>query len=463
MKFSITIKLLRFCALSFFLIFCKNVTAQNIVIPQDTLTGDVHVYQKVDEYKSHLDDITKQNADLLDKKLQKQYTKIIGDKNTDLIKQLNEKGFLFDAEIYPYLSSIFYNIVDKNGLDRNQFHFFVDRTSEVNAYTYEDGTIICNLGLLSIIQNESELTMVFSHEIGHYLLKHTNTALKNYLEKINSDEFAAEVKEIKKETYNTKEKLEKLLEVDVFDRRKHNRLQESAADSLGMILFSKTNYSCATVPHLFDLLDSSAQASSYCTMQDFFKQEGISVDDNWFSAPKKMSFGAAPKKEIVDSLKTHPDCAKRKIAAEAYFNQHPKTGVDFFVGTPAKLASIKNLAIFDETVYSKDYSNLGFYLYQLIQNNTHFPSNKFIKTEIFNTFLSLCMHQKQHDLYTVVDVPYIPEDDKDEYAKLLRMLDAVSLHKLVEITAGYYDKNKSLINPSSESITNLNQLKTTQL
>jgi hypothetical protein len=463
MQFYTIIKRLPFYALICFLFFCINTKAQAVFIPEDTILGDVHVYQKVDEYKLHLDAITQANAGLLDKKLQKQYTKIIGNKNTGVIEQLNEKGFLFDKDIYPYLSSIFYNILDKNGLDKSQFHFFVDRCPEVNAYTYEDGTIVCNLGLLRIMQNESELTMVFCHEIGHYLLKHTNTALKNYLERINSDEFAAEVKEIKKDTYNTKEKLENLFIVDVFDRRKHNRLQEAAADSMGMILFSKTNYSAATVPHLFDLLDSSEHASPYCTMQNFFNQEGISVDNNWFSPTKKMSFGAAPKKEIVDSLKTHPDCAKRKIAAEAYFKQNSKSGVDFFVGDQTKLESIKNIAIFDETNFSKDNNNLSYYLYQLIQNNTQFPSNKFIKTEIFNTLLSLCLHQKQHTLYTVVNKPYIPDDDKDEYAKLLKMIDIISLQKLIEITSAYYDTNKSFINTSSDSITNLNQLKTTNL
>ena len=39
------------------------------------------------------------------------------------------------------------------------------------------------------------------------------------------------------------------------------------------------------------------------------------------------------KKEITDTLRTHPDCAKRKIYAENYFGKHPNTGTDFFLSS----------------------------------------------------------------------------------------------------------------------------------
>src|SRR6185312_3948338 len=104
-----------------------------------------YVYQDLNSYKVFLENTESQNGALLDKKLQKQYKEIINGKNDALLKQLNDKGFLFDAEAYPYLNSILNHILEKNSLDKNQFHFFIDRSPEVNAYSYEDGTVVCNL------------------------------------------------------------------------------------------------------------------------------------------------------------------------------------------------------------------------------------------------------------------------------------------------------------------------------
>jgi|GEM_PF-1998241 hypothetical protein len=438
-----------------------KVSAQDILVPEDSLPATDFVYHQTDDYKAFLKNIADNNAAPLDKKIQKQYLKVIEDKNSDLIDRLNKNEFIFDPVIYPYLYSIFLRAVKSNGLDPNTFHFFVSRSYEANAYTYEDGTIVCNLGLLNIIRDESQLEMVFCHELSHFLLKHSNTALIKQLETLNSDELLEQLKDIQKEQYNTKEQLEKIMLTDVFNRRKHNRAQETAADSLGMILFCKTGYGSNSVPQLFDLFDScETNDTPLRTMKDFFTAEGLPSDDNWFKARRKMSFGEAPAKEIVDSLRTHPNCTMRKQATLAYFDQHSATGPCFSIGDINTLQQIKNIAFFDEATYIKDNNNLGLYLYDLIQNDAQFPGNNYIKTEIFNTMLSLCMHQHEHTFYKVVNQPYVPDNDKDEYAKLLKILDEVGLRDLISITIAYYEKNEVYIHPSNESITNLNQLKT---
>src|ERR1700741_1377913 len=158
-----------FCALLF---TSLNGYAQNTFVPEDSLPATDYVYNKIDDYKIFLKTISINDAAPLDKKIRKQYLKYIQDKNDDLIGRLNGKEFLFDSVIYPYLYPVFKKVVDANGLDINTFHFFVSRSAEVNANTYEDGTIVCNLGLLNVIENESQLAMVFSHELSHYLLKH---------------------------------------------------------------------------------------------------------------------------------------------------------------------------------------------------------------------------------------------------------------------------------------------------
>lgn len=428
-------------------------------MPVYAQNSDLYTYKNIESYKAFLEQRKNATTNQLDKKIRKDYSKIIDDKNGELIKRLNQHQFLFDTIAYPYLDKIFNYILEKNSLDKTQFHFFIDRTSSVNAYSYEDGTIVCDLGLLTTMENEDQLAMVLCHELGHHLLNHVNNSIIKQLEKYNSPEFLAQIKEIKKQNYDTKDKLEALLVKDVFDRRYHSRYQERAADSLGIVLYRNTGYDGKNISHVFDLLDASDGIITVCTIQSFFKQESISINEDMFKPPKHMSFGAATKKEIADSLKTHPDCSQRKMAMQFYFNKNPKHGADYLVGNEQRLSAIKKVALFDEATYSKDNNDLGFYFYQLIQNNSLFPSDRYIKSEIFDTMVSICSHQKSHTLYAIVSNQYISKNDNDEYNKLLKLLDNLSLKEMTQITVSYYQNNKSLITASVEAINNINKLK----
>ncbi|MEO6520638.1 MAG: M48 family metallopeptidase [Mucilaginibacter sp.] len=416
-----------------------------------------YAYTDIESYTVFLNKTVKDDANSFEKKYQKDYLKIISEKNTDLLKDLSERKFLFDSAVYPYLNSVFLHILQKNSLDAGRFHFFVNRTSNVNAYSYEEGTIVCNLGLLNIMENESQVAMVFCHELGHYLLKHVNNSIISQLETYNSSEFLVRVKKIKKQEYNSKKQLEELYKSDVFNRRKHNRSQERAADSLGIALFRNTGYNGTNIAHIFDLLEAAENSPATGVLQSFFKQENMAVADNLFRPSKKMSFSDT-RKEETDSLKTHPDCAVRKIAMKNNFDSHGKIGLDYEIANASKFSELKKQALFEEAAFSKENDNLSYYFYQLVQMNTLYPDNYFIKSEIFDTLLSFCIHQKKHQLYAVVSNQYIPDDDKDEYAILLKLIDNIDLGELIAITNKYYTSHKSQINASAEAINNLNHL-----
>jgi hypothetical protein len=415
-------------------------------------------YPQLNDYKKHLDEIAKKNSEPLTKNIRKEYSEIVAEKNTDLLKELKENNFLFDTEVTKYLSSVFFHILDKNNLNKNEYHFFVSRSHAINASAYEDGTVICNLGLLNIMESESQVAMVFCHEIAHYLLNHVNNAIVKRIENYNSPEFLAKVKEIKKEKYNTKKQLEELFITDLFNRRRHNRSQELSADSLGLLLFSKTNYGSTAIPHLFDLLNTSDSIVIKTSIKDFCSRENIAADESWFTIRKKMSFGADTKKEIKDTLKTHPDCEVRKIYAEKYFAKNPGAGPDFILSENTGFAKIKQAAVIEEARYSKDKERLSYYLYQLIQNDARFAGNTFIKQEIFELLLSFYLKQKNHTLAYVIDSPYATENSNDEYAKLLKMLDAFDLQKFKEVAINYYGKNKRYLNLNSELNKNFQEL-----
>ena len=171
-----------------------------------------------------------------------------------------------------------------------------------------------------------------------------------------------------------------------------------------------------------------------------------------------MSFGTDTKKEIKDTLKTHPDCVIRKAYAQHFFNKNPKPGPDFVLSTNTALYTIKEKTDFEEARYSKDKERLSYYLYQLIQDDVSYPNNKFIKQEIFQLLLDFYLRQKNHTLAFVIDSPYATENVNDEYAKLLKMLDGLDLQRMKAIAINYLEKNKNYITLNNDLNKNLQQL-----
>ena len=98
-------------------------------------------------------------------------------------------------------------------------------------------------------------------------------------------------------------------------------------------------------------------------------------------------------------------------------------------------------------------------LYQAIQGDDLYRNDIFISTALFGALVSLADAQKNHILFSRIDKAYQTEDTKDEYAKLLKMLETVSLSEIVGIADSYYQKNKAFIKPLQTVTSTLQTLK----
>ncbi|NBU03515.1 MAG: hypothetical protein EBT60_04295 [Bacteroidetes bacterium] len=55
----------------------------------------------------------------------------------------------------------------------DELRFYVLKSQEVNAYATSNGVVMVTVGLLSRIENESQLAFILAHEIQHYTQKHS--------------------------------------------------------------------------------------------------------------------------------------------------------------------------------------------------------------------------------------------------------------------------------------------------
>jgi predicted Zn-dependent protease len=85
-------------------------------------------------------------------------------------------SFGANAATFKQAQNIYNRIVILNNIQAPPL--VLNRTSEVNA-DETDRRIAVNAGMLRFVHNESELALVLGHELGHYVLHHQTSNVRN--------------------------------------------------------------------------------------------------------------------------------------------------------------------------------------------------------------------------------------------------------------------------------------------
>ena len=86
----------------------------------------------------------------------------------DIFQQGN---IYFNDPMTDYVRKVGDNLLYGTDL-ANDITFFVSRFNETNATTWQDGTIIVNIGLIARLENEAQLAFALAHEISHFIQQH---------------------------------------------------------------------------------------------------------------------------------------------------------------------------------------------------------------------------------------------------------------------------------------------------
>ena len=171
------------------------------------------------------------------------------------------------------------------------------------------------MGLFSRLTDESQVAFVLCHEISHYVLQHQEKSIDKYVTAINSAEVQAQLRKIKGSEYRKLEQLQQLVKGLAFDSRRHSRDHESEADSMAVVLMRGTPFALSGAPTTLALLDSvdkDAFDVEGCLQQTFnagdypFRKKWLAREDGLLGGHARLK-----RDELVDSLKTHPDCTLR--------------------------------------------------------------------------------------------------------------------------------------------------------
>ena len=171
------------------------------------------------------------------------------------------KQYLDDAEINDYLNQLGSRLVENSAEPSLGFEFFVLDDNSINAFALPGGFIGVNSGLLQIVQNESELAAVLSHEIAHVTQHHTAQMLAG--QKGDSlASIAALAVAILAARSNPQASQAAIVGVQAGSIQRQlnfTRAHEQEADRIGLEILQKSNFNIYAMPEFLDRLQKATR------------------------------------------------------------------------------------------------------------------------------------------------------------------------------------------------------------
>ena len=414
----------------------------------------VYIFQKDDSLLKnwYYDQSAKKKAFLLasvDKKMAPDYKKIYEDQFKEIGQLWQSDRSVTAPDANEYLQAVVQKILSANGeLKKTDARVIFSRDWWPNAYSMGDGTIAINAGLMVFLDNEAELVFVLSHELAHYYLDHTGSAIKKYVETISSESFQKELKRLAKTEYGANRQLEELSKSFAFSSRKHTRENEAAADKLAFNFMKKTGYDCGAIRtslELLDKIDDSLLYKPLVLQQVFnfneypFKKKWIQKESSIFSQLDENDSPLTGKEK--DSLKTHPDCNKR-ISLLNDSIQTVLTGKKFLVneGLFRQLKKDFFIEMTEQCYREKNLSRNLYYSLLLLQAQENTPLAVYSIARGLNQVYE---YQKKHQLGSKIDAE--SKTYPEEYNQLLRMLDQLRLDEIANVNYHFCKQYESVM------------------
>lgn len=349
-----------------------------------------------------------------------------------IVKLFNDDLFLGDSELSRHTSAVFENIVQSNPKIPQDASLYLYRSNSPNALSFGQGTLAFSLALLSRLENDAQVAFILSHELAHYYLGHTRTAIEKYASLNFDKDINKEVKTISRSQYERYSRMKELMKNLELSFNRHSRSHELEADSIGLLFFLNSRYADAVAPvRTMELLDSADAPifKSRLELKKRFDFKEHPFKDSWLTYRKSTTWYA--RKEMSDTSQTHPSCLVRAGLLNDQIARQSSTahfeGQDF--------SSVKLQAQLDLVEANYHFKLYGKALYLTLQMLEALPDNAYLHAMIGKCFYQLYISQKNHELGKVLELPdpRFPEN----YDRFLTFVHTLRIGDLEKI-AYYY-------------------------
>ena len=215
----------------------------------------------------------------------------------------------------------------------SSLRFYVLKSNEVNAYATSNGVVMVTVGLLSRIENESQLAFILAHEIQHYIQKHSLQQFKNRVKKKKFGQASVDQDEKLKELYQ------------------FSKEHENEADMKGFEMMVKSGYDLVEGVFVFDMLKYGDYPFLETQLNlDSFEHGDFRFPKTLKDAVEKQVAAAEieDEKHLValgdEDYSTHPSLDRRVVRLRDMISGEPKKDRVFYLVGEAKFKEMQKIA-----------------------------------------------------------------------------------------------------------------------
>lgn len=375
--------------------------------------------------------------------------KYISNSYTEFSKEFGEQikkgNFIFDDEIIKYASNVLEEIKKGNPELKNiKFKILISKSHSLNAFCITDGTFVLNLGLFYWLDNEDQFAGVLSHEIAHKVLEHSlKKKEKDFLEEKSTKQ---RISELKKEKYSVSDKALALFRERLYEKGNKAKQQEFQADSLGYVMYRKTNYSKSeylSAMKLMQRYDSIKPTGlSETAYRKYFDLPTQPFNEKWLQKEDFSSYDYSKFTEKIDrdSTASHPEIEARIARILSLFPE-VKSETKAYNPNPElykKLAKVAYLETVPNLYFNEDY---GLSIYAaLLYLERDKVNTDFFSEWLGKSFTKIYEARKNYTLNRYLD-RVSPQEQSESYQLFLSFMWNLNLDEIKKIADFYSSKN----------------------
>lgn len=385
----------------------------------------------------------------------------------EVLDQFEQKAVITDAALQAYLMKIVHVLTTANPfLLSRPMQIYFSRSFIPNAVSYGDGTILFHIGLFRQLNNEAEAAFILGHEMGHYVLGHSDQKIRKYIEKVNSDSVQQLLIKLKKQTYNTGHDLDHLERETMLGLSHNSREFEKQADSFAVVLLLKSGYdvhASGTCLAMLDSVDVDGYAGDLPLKEilDFkeypFRTKWLQKEESIFVKSEET------KNELSDSLKTHPDCAQRILMVTPLMKgQFP--GKLFLIDSQY-FRTVQKTMEMEAAGYAFSIGNLSRALYYGLRLSIKYPTLSFPVLLNGQCMNALYQGMKNHQMRLISEMPGLHTENG--YDNFVQFLDKLRIQDMAALSYYYHlrhlEKGKTVVGYTQSMVQSSNNLGSSNL
>jgi beta-barrel assembly-enhancing protease len=311
--------------------------------------------------------------DVIDEKIA---FKMYEESNFHLLDLINSGQVYVNDELTNFLEAVLAEMLVSMPELKDEIRIIATKDKESNAYCMANGVVVVNVGLISKLNNVSQLAAVLAHEISHFKKQHALKKKKNGKEIRDNEAISSKVG-----TY-------KMLQF--------SREFEFEADASGLQYLARTPFDAREASEALKLISSSKNNDTLTTdLSDLLNSSVFTVDTSIFnekSMRSELKKSIKKNKSIIadneDSGNTHPDIEKRALALNEIL-----ASMDYVPVSP-KLAKeyeiIHYKSLFENAINSYNESDYLISLHRSLLLLEHEPENLLANEMVVKNLYWLC-------------------------------------------------------------------------